>query len=276
MVLSYRHPNTITWRQLSPSVTYPAVDKLYFSMREIQNPTKSKSDAIHDLTGIFPAFDNASDPRVLLTNPFVTSFTVPPVFPSSTTGVVEVELNRSLASGPITFDFSSRRFQIPFTVVDFYSEYRDQFFANKNNKSHILDDFDGDGFNNLTEWILDSNGRNSADIPIPPVPIYVNDDVNPLDPTQVLDPYFGFTVEKKLGTDPKVHYILERSKNNGKTWTTFVSDADWRVTTFHYYVDGARHADIRVRSRYFTNAFPPVPVRPPGTLTDIYRVKITL
>ncbi len=267
-VLSYRRPNTIKWRKLNAAYTFPTVDTLYFSMREIQDRTNNTTDVKRAAANaIFPGFDNGGDTRVLLTSPFVASFTVPPIFPCSTKGVIEVEVQRTFPTGGVTYDYSRRRFQMPFVVIDFYTDYVKQFFPGKN--PAILTDSDGDGYNNLTEWILDSNGAEKSDIPEAPIPVAVADGEDPHDPFA----YFGFNVEKKTATTPAVKYTLERSTDGGNTWAPFTSNADWDVYTVNYFEKGAYHSDIRVRSTYIVNG---AYAQPPGTAGDKYRVKITL
>ena len=259
MELSYIRPNIIEWSGFSPTTTYPTVDRLYFSMRYMKNHKNPQSELIFtDPLGqgpasYFPSFVTGGDPRVLLANPFVTSFTLPPIFKSGETSVIELELDRSFQTGGVTYDFSDRKFQIPVIVVNRYSEYADLRFGDKTKLTGILDDFDGDGYNNLNEWILESRADDSASIPLAPVAaIQIIDDF----PFQ----YFGFTVEKQRGTVPKVNYTLQRSFNLGKTWSEFVSDANWIVTET---ADG-----FTVESA--------TGVQPPDTGDDIYRVKITL
>lgn len=270
MELSYIKPNVIKWSGFSPTTTYPTVDRLYISLRYMQN----NKDPLSELTftdpvtgerpaSVFPNFVTGGDPRVLLANPFVDSFTLPPVFKSGTTAVVELELDRAFQTGGVTYDFSDRKFQVPVVFVNRYSEYAELRFGDKTKLVGILDDFDGDGYNNLNEWILESRADDSASIPIPPLPI-----LNPTEFYPVFIPYyFGFTVEKQRGTVPKVNYTLQRSFNNGKTWSEFVSDANWTVT------------ETKDQFKVESQVFDPTTflyTQPPGTEDHIYRVKITL
>jgi hypothetical protein len=270
MELSYIRPNIIKWSGFSATTTYPTVDRLYISMRYMQNQKDPLSDTvtIDPVTGerpasIFPNFVTGGDPRVLLANPFVDSFALPPVFKSGTTAVLELELDRAFQTGGVTYDFSDRKFQVPIVIVNRYSEYAELRFGDKTKLIGILDDFDGDGFNNLNEWILESRADDSASVPIPPLPI-----LNPPEFYPVFIPYyFGFTVEKQRGTVPKVNYTLQRSFNNGKTWSEFVSDANWTVTE--------TATQIKVES-VITDPATFLFTQPPGTESHIYRVKITL
>ncbi len=264
VTLSSRKPNTITWRPLSPSNTFAAVDQLYFSMQPLTDQTNPESAVNRAAVSIFPPFANAADTKVLLPNPYTTSFTVPPIFTTSTKGVIEVEVQRTFPTGGVTYDFSRRRFQLPFIIVDSYKDYA---VVYANNAAYTADT-DGDGFNNLTEWILDSAANDAADIPIAPVPALVLAGTDPREPAG----YFGFRVKRKLDTDPTVTYTLQRSTDGGMTYLPFVSDANWTVTIdngFDATVAGnLRFSDILVKSV--------VPnTQPPGTDTDIYRVVVT-
>ena len=294
--LSYRRPNGIEWTQLSPSNTFAAVDDLYISLRELQNRNNPDSPAVRG-RAIFPAFEATGDPRILLRNAFVSKFTAPPILPSSTKGVIELELQRNFQTGAVTYDFSNRKFQIPFVVVDRYSEYKGIIFAKdkKSSRSGLLKDPDKDGFNNLTEWVLDSNGDDAGSVPVQPTPELVVDYFDFFFGI-VQDSFFGFTIDKKMGTVPNVKYILQRSTDGGQTWTrfrdgyylmdgTFLTeeqynqapvffDIAWRVETVKYLQAGARHSEIRVRSFQFEDEFGVDPVMPPGFENHQYRVKI--
>jgi hypothetical protein len=296
MELSARKPNIMRWQGLAPNVVYAAADNLFFSIREIDNVKKPRSPVKTRASSIFPAFVTGGDPRVLLRTPYVSSFTTPPIFNSSTTGVIELELARTFKTGGVTYDFSRRRFQMPIVVVDKYEEYREQTFGAVKGKGKILEDTDKDGYNNLTEWILDSDANSRTDIPVAPTPTLVQDyyDYYYYYYFDVLDPlvsYFGFTIDKKVGTIPRVVYTLQRSTDGGKTWNTFkagyyYSDGsysptndgggaiDWTVTNVNYTQSGARHSEIRVRSGYTDEE--DMWAQPPGTAGHIYRVKVTL
>lgn len=288
--LSFLRPNVIKWTGLTPSTVYAGVDDLYFSMRALRNPKDPKDTDVVRGTAIFPAFDNQKDTRVLLPNPYRGEFTTPPIFPSGTKAMVELELQRNFQTGGVTYDFSNRRFQIPVVVIDRYTEYVDIFLANERKRA-ILEDPDRDNYNNLTEWILDSDAADAGSIPVEPVPAPFQA-VNIIGGPTVIGSYFGFNVDVKRFTIPKVVYTLQRSRDQGKTWQRFRSDpvpfpdepfnpannvgySVNRVTT----VDrGITSVQIQVRSRVITDALNPTNlyVEPPGTLSDLYRVKITL
>lgn len=296
MEIDYNAPNILQWRQLSPSVTYASVDDLYLSIRVMRNPKDPDSDT--DLTdntigtpqSIFPGFASGGDPRVLLANPYVNSFALPPIFDSGTRGVLEIELQRAFRPAGVSYDFSSRKFQIPIIVTNKYADYAGITFDDKNKKApKILADSDGDGYNNLNEWILESNANDGADIPIEPDPAYNGGEFDAESFQIIRNTHFGFTIDKKLGTTPAVKYTLQRSKDGGRTWQKFVSDADWEVSTVRL-AAGANprrentpaKVEIRVEAKPFTvtdaegNETDHFFEQPPGTENDRYRVKVTL
>lgn len=273
MELSYIKPNVIQWSGFNPAIVYAGVDSLYFSMRFLSDPTNPRSpvsyyDPVRRETpaSVFPSFVSGGDPRILLPTPFVDSFTLPPVFAGGTTAVIELELQRNFQTGGITYDFSNRKFQIPVIIVNRYSDYQEIRFQQETKKVGILEDNDGDGFNNLTEWINESRAEDPQSVPVNPTPIYndfvINSNFDVVDPE-----YFGFTVVKKRATRPAgVKQILQRSVNGGKTWKRMRTDADWLVTE--------TATQIRVESKVVSDAF--VPILPPGTEDHLYRVKVTL
>lgn len=276
MEISYIKPNVITWSGFDPSVVHAVVDTLYFSLRFLSNPadptsTVSYYDPVRreSPASVFPTYVSGSDPRIQLATPFQNTFTLPPVFRSGTTAVVELELQRAFQTGGVTFDLSNRKFQVPIMVVNRYSDYQDLRFPATTKKTALLDDYDGDGFNNLTEWILGSRGEDAQSIPVNPVPSAHADVINAN--LEIIDPaYFGFTVVKQRATRPsKVRQILQYSKNGGKTWKRLQTNSNWLVTE--------TADEIRVESQFDNgDLFFPVQVQPPGTEGDIYRVKVTL
>ena len=266
MELSYVRPNVVKWKGFSPTVVFPTVDNLYFSMRFLSDPkdplsetTTLDSKRLESPASFFPSYVSGGDPRILLANPFVSSFTLPPVFLGGSRAVIELELERGFQTGGVTFDLSSRKFQIPVIIINRYSEYAELRFGTKTKNVAILDDYDKDGFNNLTEWILESRADDSASVPKNPVPT-VHDFVTNADGL-ILDPgYYGFTVVKRQGTRPNVNQILQVSTNGGKSWKELTSNAAWLVTE--------TPGEIRVESKTFGP--------PAGTATDLYRMKVTL
>ena len=304
--LSYIRPNSIEWNQLPPAIVFPGVDSLYFSIRVMSDEDNPRSKVVpvdkfsKKQQAIFPSFTNDGDPRVVLASPLVSQFVTPPVFAGGTKGVVEVQLARFFQTGGVTYDFSDRKFQIPVEVVNRYSEYQELIIEKPNSNSEILKDTDGDGYNNLNEWVLDSSAVDAGSIPVAPVA----QDVPTLYDFDYLDyffffgtyrivreQYYGFTIDQKLGTKPGVVYTLQRSRDQGKTWKKFVSDTDWSVRKVVLApgvgspkANSPKRVQIWVESKYNTlgqliadlNTFTTIQGPPPGTENDRYRVKITL
>jgi hypothetical protein len=306
--MSLQNPNKITWRGVRFGSNVFAADKLFLSIRVLKREVGKKSagkfevDEFNTETGfkhsIFPAFNAATgaDSRVLLTNSTVSTYTLPPVIPSGTKGVLEIAIDRSLQQGT-SVDSSNRKFQVPVIFVDRFSEYAQKSF-NKSNNSKILDDFDGDGFNNLTEWALDSSATVRGSQPPPLVPqihitqtrsfqedggffIFISNIITEL-------PYFGFTVDRKIGTVPSLDYLLQRSRDGGKTWLPFATDENWLVTyenikagELPYRQNESAKSRIVVTAIIRTTdiitgitTIERIFTQPPGTENDIYRVKV--
>ena len=287
--LNYHAPNILQWEGLNPSTVFAGVDRLYISLRGLRNPKNPDNSATVGSSAIFPAFNAGADPRVSLPNPYAGRFTLPPIFPVGTSAVVELELDRGFQTGGVTYDFSTRKFQIPVVVVSRYSDFAKTAFGSKKKKTGILADNDGDGFNNLTEWTLDSDPADGGNTPplLEPANFQAVDVIG--GPTAI-GSYFGFNVPVKENTDPKVEYTLQRSFDQGKTWATFESDVPitydlfdrptngWSVERVTTVTRGVISIEIQVRSRVpnpdLAGTIPTI--QPPGTLTDVYRVKVTL
>ena len=223
--------------------------------------------------------------------------------------MVEVQVQRLLSPNGVSYDFSTRKFQIPVVVVNKFSDYQESTFFKKGTKKKILEDNDGDGFNNLNEWILDSDGADSENTPRQPIPAAVAA-VYDLDYLAffsrvrlVRGQYFGFTITKKLGTQPAVVETLQRSKDGGKTWEDFKNgyyllDGTYSVTPpdliterfFKWSVktvklapgvgslreNSSRREEIRVESGYYDNDNGFEYEQPPGSENETFRVKVTL
>lgn len=279
--MSFLKPNIFIWKGIEPNTVFPAVDSSYFSLRIPTDDSDPNSglDLVDNYMGTqqsyFPAFAASGDPKVLLTNIFTSRFTTPPIFAGGMRAIAEIQISRAFQTGGVTYDFSSRKFQLPVEVVNRYEEYKSISLAFAKKDGNILKDADNDGYNNLNEWILDSNAAERGSIPVEPRAV-----ANPTvwDETGfrlVRAAYFGFTISKKLGTVPNVVYTLQRSTDNGKTWNKFKSDANWTVQTVRLArgVQAAReNTPERVEIRVESNTLD----QPPGTENDRYRVKITL
>ena len=281
MTLGIWKPNTITWQGINFSNTFAPVDSLYFSIRYMKSEKNPRSKVIYSNpngespASLFPAFVSGEDPRVLLKSVTEQEFTLPPIFRAGTKGVIELEIERVFQTGGVTYDYSTRRFQLPVMVLNRYSEYGDLRFPNGGKKTGLLDDFDQDGFNNMTEWILDSLADDPGSVPAQLTtedhPAVV-DNINNFFWWTMEPQYFGFSVLLKEATNPKVKQTLQRSKDLGRTWHTFRSDPDdWTVNR--------DFPDIRVESKVSVedpdDPFQTIQVQPPGTETDLYRIKVT-
>ncbi|MES2996350.1 MAG: hypothetical protein V4733_06020 [Verrucomicrobiota bacterium] len=269
--LNVNRLNAIRWKGVKRSEVAINSDRMYFAIKFLSNPKRPGSAVdefvfvedpddpdrqILEAASIYPPYRNDADPRILLRHPLITEFIVPPILETGKAGAVRVELVRALKTGGVTFDFSTRTFELPILTVDRYHDYALARFDGATKGRGLLSDFDKDGFNNMTEWVLDSLPDDSQSIPEAPQPDYhleqtVGDFVYP--------EYYGFLVIKKKGLRPQVDYTIQRSVDNGETWQTMVSDRDWFV-----FED---EDQIRVVSR---TGDPP-----DGTAGHRYRVKIT-
>lgn len=257
--------NTVSWSGISPSVAFPAVDKLYFSIRFLSDPAVPTSPisyvnpvTLEGPASLFPGFVSGGDPRVLLANPFVNQFVLPPIFASGATGVIELEVDRAFQTGGVTYDSSNRKFRLPIRFSDIYAAYAQTNFGKNKKKVGLLDDFDKDGFNNMTEWILGSRAADMASVPLDPKPKFTA--ANPITLTPAS---YGFTITKKSASVPAVVYTLQRSVDDGVNWADYmVSDANFTVT------DTATTLSIA--------AVTPTANGPAGTQGHTYRVVVTL
>jgi hypothetical protein len=290
--VSSRFPTTFKWSGLTVNNVLGAADDLLFSVKAIANSENPNSAVVQgvrttpDLFGgetvirdgsIFPGFATAANPQVLLPTPITSQFTLPPVLKSGTKGVVQLELRRDLQTSSVTADESNSKFELPIVAVDRYSDFRKTLISKKKSqRSSLLGDADGDGVNNLTEWILDSGPTSANSIPVAPIPTLKTDIIESISNSTFVffDPSFGFVIDKKLSTVPKVNYQLQRSQDNGITWEDFNdgqyfngTTLQWTVSTVSFTAAGALREEIRVIA--------PGTAAPLGTEDDIYRVKIT-
>jgi hypothetical protein len=318
MELSYSKPNLFKWTPFATQALFPGADTLSFAIRVIKDQDDPKSIVAEQdnysnrQQSVFPDFSSDQDAKISLRNPTSSSFTTPPLLAGGTKGVVELRLDRLLQTSGVTYDRSYRKFQVPVVVVNKYSDYKSTAFPAGKKNTSILDDTDGDGFNNLNEWLQDSAANISADKPIAPVPIFNEGkyvyDLATFDFFGGISlyeaPYFGFTVDQKLGTEPEVLYTLQRSVDGGSTYQEFpdgyhysdgsysatpptaVNDLltlNWIVTTKDFKAgeglvkpNAPARRQIRVESLSFTRSDRDVVNVPLGTEKDLYRLKITL
>jgi hypothetical protein len=314
MELSYSKPNLFKWTPFSAQSLFLNADILSFAIRVIKDPDKANSPVAEKDTdtkttqSVFPDFTAQSDPKIFIRNPTSSSFTTPPLLAGGTKGIAELELTRKLQTGGITYDSSTRKFQLPVVVVNKYSDYKDLAFPAKKKNTGLLEDTDGDGVNNLNEWILDSAANDPADQPVPLKTVFNEERLiydlsgfDYFDRSSLYEiPYYGFTVDQKLGTEPEILYTLQRSTDEGKTYQEFAdgyyysdgsysqtplstptSILNWIVTTRDYKAgaglvkqNAPARRQIRVQTRYLDDR---TTLRQPiGTENDLYRVKVTL
>ena len=295
--------NVIRWVGFNVGEVNVSTDRLFVSLRALENTRNPNSEVRRFVPGtsipqsVFPNFNSGQNPRILIPNLFNKSYSIPTILPSGTSAVLEIELDRGTQTGSGGSDFSTRRFQVPVTFVDRYSEYKEVRFQKGNKNTKLLGDADNDGYNNLTEWVLDSDANTKASFPINPIPVKVPSETivtrsndrffSFFDFTR--PEYFGFTIRKKQGTVPAVDYIIQRSRDRGVTWSTFGSDNNWEVTIVNptqtaneVALNLPKSTEIRVEAvtritptLIFPFEFIPLLSQPPGTENDIYRVKIT-
>jgi hypothetical protein len=278
MRVNFNRPTTLRWSGFGSNLINANTDRLYFSIRYLSDPTDSQSETsfTNPATGaspasIFPGFVSGRDPRVTLANPFVTSYTIPPIFPIGSTGVVELELNRNLANSGLVFDTSSRRYQIPIRFSSYYSDYAARSFGSNSRKTGIEEDFDGDTFNNLTEWVLNSRAQDFQNIPanlkVKFVPAVFDTSVVP--PLVITPAYFGLKTSNSQGYVPGVIKTLQRSTAVAPVpdnWTDMVSDDDWDLI---YTETTIELLSKRVSAQG-------VPILPPGTTAHKFRFRVSL
>lgn len=318
--LSYSKPNLFKWSPLAAQSLFANGDTLSFAIRVLKdqkNPISvvSESDLNSGLVqSVFPDFNNSGDPKLYLRNPTTSSFVVPPILAGGTKGVAELQLQRNVRTSGVTYDNSFRKFQLPVVVVNSYSDYQELSFPQGKKNIGLLDDTDGDGYNNLNEWILDSAGNDPASKPEAPVTkfheaVYDVQFLSSYLSDRIVKPeYFGFTVDQKLGTNPAITYTLQRSRDGSKTWSDFpdgyyyadgsyslnlreninlsdllTNQINWIVKTTAYEPGQASlksnspaRKEIKVQTPYYNLSNSGLYVQPPGTENDTYRVKITL
>lgn len=278
MRVNFDRPTTFRWSGLGQNLINANTDRLYFSIRYLSDATDPLSETtfVNPTTGaspasLFPGFVSGRDPRVTLANPFVTSFTIPPIFRIGSTGVVELELNRNLANSGVVFDTSSRRYQIPIRFTSNYSDYAARSFGSDTRKVGIEEDYDGDTFNNLTEWVLSSRAQFASSLPLRPtvraVPAVIGGDI--LFPIVITPAFFGFKTTNASGFVPEVVKTLQRSTAVSPApdvWTDMVSDANWDVI----------YTETSIELLSLIRSPTGVPIQPPGTAAHKYRIRVTL
>jgi hypothetical protein len=293
------------WKGLTRDNTFLGADELRASIKEISNPNDSTSRNTD--FSIYPAFETRRADDILLRNALQDEFRIPADLPAGTKGVFQLELKRSLNTTGVGVDTSNRKFQIPIIISDRYSDYRKNQFGKRTKRVKILEDFDNDGFNNLNEWIAGTSSTNPTNFPVlrPALVKQFSDSAIDIVSAQ----FFGFDVDQKIATTPKVSYELQRSVDNGVTWLPFgpgyylknggflpITDpiapffldrlnADpeiiWVVREVEKFERGISTKTLEVRSNAFINE-PDLfiftglrPIQPPNTASHLYRTKIS-
>ncbi|NJM37174.1 MAG: hypothetical protein HC845_04495 [Akkermansiaceae bacterium] len=169
--------------------------------------------------------------------------------------------------------------------MDRYGDYKDIFFGNRKRNSRLLEDFDNDGANNLTEWILGSDGSNPEALPEEPKPVFstTSTTVITTEFTRFIRivSKFGFSFRKKLGTIPEVTYQLQLSTDGGLVWTDLpdgdyfnASGPTWQVRTVLTTENTTPVETVEVNS-LFEDPISFIPAQPPGTQNDRFRFKVS-
>lgn len=267
--------NPVKWQGITSSNAYAAVDKLYFSIKELREPDNPNSESLE--TAVFPPYQSPTTPtRILLKSPFVSSYQVPPTLYAGSKGVIELELVRSATSQGVIYDVSSRRYQMPVFIGDHYYSYVLKTFGTKITTNIGLDDdYDGDGFNNVAEWILGSNAKSAGSTPKAPKPAYVSRG-------GTVGSFYGFRIAKNTAAVPTVEYTLTRSTDGGLTYEEMFEDANWKVINNGSNDPNDPYFDPAFDARYPANTIGieskiivgGKPVLPPGTATHLYRIGV--
>jgi hypothetical protein len=288
MRVNFNRPTTFRWSGINSNLVNANVDRLLFSIRYLSDPTDPLSETtttrIDPVTGVvyinpltlttespaslFPGFATGRDPRILLPNPFVSSFSIPPIFPIAATGVVELELIRNLANSGSIFDTSSRIYQIPIRFSSTYTDYALRSFRSNTRKVGILEDFDGDAVDNLTEWVLNSRAEDFNSKPPNLVPRLYPAVTDPtfFPPLVITPAFWGLKLIGSQGYVPGVVKTLQRSTSAvvptpEASWVDMVSDASWTVI----------YTPTSIEMRSTNGALPPA-----GTTGHKYRLRVSL
>lgn len=310
-MMNLREFKPITWQGMKANANvFTSIDKLYFSFRAITDPTNVNSPTGRRVvTGVeeypltyFPGYTARASDRILLANALVTKYTIPLVtwrvlidemtdrycekeLNTGTKGMVELDLVRAAPVNGVIYDNSQRIFQLPAIFGDCYEAYAKKTFGAKAyTPVAALDaDFDGDGFNNMTEWALKSNAASKTI-----KPLLKTASVN-YDPVTATRAYYGFLVTKSHELVPALDYVnVLRSTDNGVTWAPMVSDADWLVVNTQDLRDPdpndpknivgdigpvVRPGRIGIQSKRTSNG---VAIRPPGTEKHLYTIEFAV
>ncbi len=244
----------VTWTGMNLNNVYPSVDKLYLSIQaltsdptsqySVNSPTgaRTQADVYQYPYSYFPSYLAPSSDLLLLTNPLVNSYTIPPItwlieiapqtlthpeifcikeLNAGTKGMLELDLVRNAPVNGVIYDTSTRKYQIPVVLGNSYEAYQLKTFgtAKAYSTSGAIDqDFDGDGYGNMLEWVLNTNAASKTSTPL------ITPKLVPYNPTTNTPAYFGFLLDKGHEFVPAVEYLeVLRSTDKGKTWAPMVS-----------------------------------------------------
>lgn len=264
--------NTFEWLGNDQSNVFVSNDVLYFSVTSLGpgpgDPTRPEQVVNGQLVKLFPFdFDPASPgtPRVLLDHALVQSFAMPPGFIRVANppieGVARLELFRNTPSTYVTFDTSSRIYQLPLRFVDTYEGWATVSFPSGTPAAlrARTADPDRDNFNNEAEWRAKTNPMSAASHPSPPLLQFVS--TNPVDAAEAGETGGATSPQRNsvsgywevrhpmANTYPPTHYEFEFSADL-RMWNPVSSDdMNWTIIR-ETPVDGSdRDPDLIVRSR---------------------------
>lgn len=184
--------NTIEWEGNTVNFIAPGADSLFLSIKPLANPADPLSavvefdgqgqfiddpnDTVNDPPDqiinptfpLFPTFAGPTTTRIILPNPLVQSFIVPPNFLfSGQTGILDLEFVVNRPTSSVISDRSTRRFRLPVIVVtQFTTAIAAMLPPTASSLQRSADfDFDGDGASNFAEWAFGSDPNNASSSP---------------------------------------------------------------------------------------------------------------
>jgi hypothetical protein len=178
---------------------------------------------------------------VLLPSPFDVEYIVPPSIreftaplqgqpPIETEAVIRLTLQRNLPSTNITFDRSTRTFELAVKYVDTYAGWAILNFPPGSPSSVTAPsaDPDGDGFINLEEWTNKTNPL-VPDAPVAPILRFVQTAAKKSD-SAVTPGYWTMSFPKVVQHESSLRYEVEFSDGDFNTWRTITdTDTQWTV-----------------------------------------------
>lgn len=250
-----RVANTFEWEGNKQDNIYPASDNLFLSLSRlvaapVGDPTR---DVDATAQTYYPGFVAPGTPHVLLTNALVTKGVIPPGMiqipgvvgtPPTGEGMLRVELSRTQSSGGVSYDTSTRAFELPITFVNTYAGWAAVRFP-AGTAAAMRDpnaDPDNDGYINSREWTANTNPMNAA-APWPPAAALAFVQGRSLRSTEsATSGYWETKHQKTPGAWPPIEYDYEFSTDL-KNWSVVTEDnPDWAVAE--------TETDLQIRSRH--------------------------